>query len=487
MSEIVIGTDLGSYTPSDNGYTITLNDIGYDVKLEDILHIENLTQGVFYYKLAERVYCGGKKISILNNVISILGGNVGEFHPVQANDKIRIKIKRVVNDANPAPVKDIDPAGRMSLNTVFGEKIHAIRKADIAAQFQYGFPASSANAEILNGGTISIIDSMLTLNTGTNIAGLAAISNKKALRYIPGHEAFLFFTSIFTEGKANSSQRAGLFDSENGFFLGYEGTDFCVTRRRDGVDYNHSIDISQIYIDGSFDPTKGNVYRISFGYLGFATIHFEVMLPGGGWTKLYEIEYPNTETETHILNTNLQPRVEVVNTGNNTDIQFQTGSFEAGVANGGGKDPAARRFTFSLPDITITAGAYNAVTFRSRATFNSLTNYIQTIFTLMSLTTGLNKASLWEFRKDMTITNVPTWTDINTTDSIIEYSTDAVLTTGTGTVSLAFTMGTIDRLFQEIESQEIELFPQETITIVLNTPAGTNGTIDLSMRWKELF
>ncbi len=392
-----------------------------------------------------------------------------------------------VGDDNPLSTKDIDSSQRESLNTVFGEKIYATRRADIAAQFQYGFPAGSANPEIENGGTITIVESMLTLNTGINVAGLAAISNKKALRYIPGHEAFVYFTAIFTEGVTDSHQRSGLFDSENGFFIGYEGVNFCVTRRRGGIDTNHIIDISTIYEDGSFDPTKGNVYRISFGYLGFATIHFEVMLPVGGWTKIYEIEYPNSATETHILNTNLQPRVEVANTGNNTDLQFQTGSFEAGVSNGGGEDPAARRFAIGLTLTAIAPLLQMVITFRSRTTFNSLTNYIQSIFTLLSIATDTSKITIWEFRKNMIITNSPTWTDINTLDSTLEYSTDAAITAGTGSLELPFTMTKVDRIIEKIESEEIELFPDETITLIVASTVGTTGDFNLGIRWKELF
>lgn len=483
MSELIIGVDLGSYTPSNNAYTISL-DLSFTLDIEQITHIENLTQGKLYFKLADRQYSGGKKISLLNNVITI---TEQENEPIQSSDIILIKFKRILNDENPIPIKDIDQGNRVSLNTVFGEKIVTIRKADIAAQFQYGFPSSSAVPEIENGGTITIVESMLTLNTGTNIAGLAAISNKKALRYIPGHEAFIYFTAIFTQGVADNHQRAGLFDSENGFFVGYEGANFCVTRRRGGADTNHIIDITTIYKDGSFDPTKGNVYRISFGYLGFATIHFEVMLPNGGWTKLYEIEYPNTSTETHILNTNLQPRVEVANTGNNTDLQFQTGSFEAGVSNGGGEDPAARRFAVGLTLTTIIPLIQMVITFRSKTTFSGLTNYIQSIFTLLSIATDTSKITIWELRKNMTITNSPIWTDINTLDSTIEYSVDAVVTAGTGSLELPFTMTKVDRILEKIESEEIELFPQETVTLIVASALGTTGDFNLGIRWKELF
>jgi hypothetical protein len=310
------------------------------------------------------------------------------------------------------------------------------------------------------------------------------------LRYIPGHEAYALFTAVFTTAKADSYQRAGLFNDEDGFFVGYEGTDFKVTRRRDSVDTSVTIDVSTIYDpeDGTFDPTKGNVYRISFGYLGFAAINFEVMAPCGCYKSLYRIEYPNSATQTHILNTNLQPRAEVANTGNNTDIVFKTGSFTAGVVNGGGEDPAARRFTFAQANQTITAGTLMVVTFRSKATFSSLTNYISSVLTMLSFNTDLSKSSLWDLELNGTITNTPTWTDVDTTDSTIEYSTDAVVTHNSGDTYIAIPLGRIDReLITDLEEQEIEILPNDYVTLFITTPVGTTGTYDLSFRWKELF
>lgn len=391
---------------------------------------------------------------------------------------------------NPFPTQDIDYDNRMSLNTVFGEKIYAIRKADIAAQFQYGFPSGSAESSTANGGTITIVESLLTISTGTNVAGSASIANRKALRYLPGQEAFSNFTAVFTAGKADSYQRAGLFDSENGLFLGYEDTDFCVTRRRDSVDTKVVIDVGSVFDpkDGVFDPTKGNVYRISFGYLGFATINFEVLAPCGCWRIIHRIEYPNSSTGTHILNTNLQPRAESVNTGNNTDIVISVGSFSAGVVDGGGFDPAKRLFTYSAANQTITAGTLMVITFRSKTTFASLTNYIQSVLTFLSFNTDLSKSSLWDFEKNATITGTPTWTDVNTNDSTLEYSTDAVVTRGTGNQVLAIPLGKVDReLITDLDAQEIELLPQDYITLFIVTPGGTTGTYDFSFRWKELF
>jgi len=398
--------------------------------------------------------------------------------------------KTVLSDSGAMLVNDVDARNRMSLNTVFGEKITATRRADIAAQFQYGFPARAAVPEISNGGTISIVESMLVLSTGVNVAGSAAISNRKALRYIPGQEAFSNFTVVFTTPKADSHQRAGLFDSENGFFIGYEGTGFYATRRRGGVDIKVLIDLNSVFDvkDGVFDPTKGNVYRISFGYLGFAVINFEVMASCGCWQELHRITYPNTTTVTHILNTNLQPRGEIENTGNDTDISIKIGSFAAGVTDGGGGDPAARLFTFAATEQSISAGTLMVVTFRSKAEFSGLTNYIQSILTLLSFNTDLSKSSLWELEKNATITNTPTWDDVSTLDSTTEYSTDAVVTHDSGTLDFSLPLGKISRvLVTDLEIQNLELLPGDIMTLFITTPLGTSGTYDLSFRWKELF
>lgn len=404
------------------------------------------------------------------------GGN-NDFHYINVDSSGNLK---TVN---------IDSTARNSLNTVFGEKIVGIRQADIAAQFHYGIPAGSATSTTANGGTVSFSESMLVLSTGTNTVGSASIANRKALRYIPGYEAYMVFTAVFTQGADNSYQRAGLFDDNNGFFIGYENETFYATRRRDGVDFNYSITLGDVFNEGegTFDPTKGNIYRISFGYLGFATINFEVLSPGGSWRKLYKIEYPNTAIITHITNTNLQPKGEVANDGNNTNIVLKSGSFAAGVVDGGGKDPSARKFTFNTVANTITAGTYHYITFRVKNTFNSLTNYIQSILTLLPIATDLSKNSVWEIRKNMTITNSPTWTDVNTNDSTVEYSTDATFTAGTGTVEMAWSMGKADRIFEDIEKQQVEMFPGDYLTFVIVTPVGTSGTFDFVIRWSELF
>lgn len=386
------------------------------------------------------------------------------------------------------PVKDVDQSNRESLNTVFGEKITGIRRPSTAAQFQYPLESNYATISTVNSGTVSQVDSLLVVSTGTSANVTASIQSRDFLRYIPGHEAYINFTATFSEGKANSTQRAGLFDTEDGFYIGYEGTDFCVSRRRDSVDYRSTINILNVFNDKTYNPSKGNIYRISFGYLGFAAIHFEVMNSYGGWEELHVIQYPNTQITTHISQTNLPARAEVANNGNTSDIVFKSGSFEFGIVDGGGTDPSSRFQTFASSNITAVAGVDEIVTFRNKATYGGLDNRVSGRLLLISYGTDLNKNASFQILKNATITNTPNWIDVDTDDSIFEYSIDATVDETTGKVMLPWIAGKTDSMILDIpDSWRIKLRPEEHATIITTTPAGTTGTIDLSMRWVEEF
>jgi hypothetical protein len=390
---------------------------------------------------------------------------------------------------NPLPTTDIDQSGRMSLNTVFGEKIVGTRVPTISGQFQYGLRSDDAVIDTVGTGAYEFTNSMLKVSTGTDSDGHIGVQGADYIRYIPGQQAWANFTFVFASPKENTIQKIGVFDYDggngNGFSVGYNGLTFGITRRRNGVDAFTAVDITTIFDDGSFDPTKGNVYSISYGYLGFATITFEGMNPRGGWNNIKKIQYPNTEEETHIGNTNIPLRVEMTNDGNTTDMVGYVGSVAAGIVDGGGADPQARWFSFSGGITAVTAGTTQLFTFRNKATFFSINNKISTQLALISAATESNKTFSWGIEKNATITTPGTWTDINTTDSVMEYSTNAVVTLGTGVDLLDWQMGRTDSFFEKVEDLIIKLRPNEWATIFV--VAGGAGDVNLSMRWKELF
>ena len=399
----------------------------------------------------------------------------------------------VVSPDNPLPTINYDSAHRNSVNSIFGDKITGARIPSIAAQFQYGLRADDAIIDTVTTGNTTISNSMLLLNTGVAADGHVGIQGADYLRYIPGHEAYAFFTCVFDSPVVGSIQRIGLFDFDsgngNGFFVGYRGTQFGITRRRAGTDSFTPVDLAHVFPEdaGVFDPTKGNVYKISYGYLGFATIHFELLLPHGGFIELSSIDYPNTDTETHIANANIPLRAEMTNSGSTTDLQMKIGSVSAGIVDGGGADPIARIFTFALPTTTLVAGVVNQlITFRNKSTFFGITNKISTQLKLISAATDGNKPVRWGIRKnpDEILPGTATWTDVSV-DSVMEYSTDFNGDLATGGDSLLWNMARADSFFEDVENLLVKLRPNQWATIYAISQNAND--IDLSIRWKELF
>lgn len=404
------------------------------------------------------------------------------------------KVRAVRVDANnienPIHVIDTDHAERIGANTVFGDRIVGQKKASIAAQFNYGIRDRDYNKTELNGGTVAVADSLLTISTSTNAAGEAAAESVEYLRYVPGNEAFFFFTAVFTTPQANSRQYAGLFDDDDGFYFGYNGTDFVIARRRNAVDTQEIIDVTKVYPLEEFDPQMGNVYKISFGYLGFATINFEVLSPNGSWISFGQFNYPNTSTTTHIANSNLPIRGEVVNTGNTTDITLSTGSVSAGIVDGGGTDPSARQYNFDLRDAlgaqpTIATGNNLLVLFRNLTTFAGRTNRIKAAASILSAATEGNKTSTWRFVYEPTVVNTPTWNPISGGDSIIEYALDGVVTFGTGEIGVSWGMARTDSFFEVVKELSGEIRPGQIVAI--EVISGGASEVEFSMNWGELF
>lgn len=276
----------------------------------------------------------------------------------------------------------VDFAGQNQSISVFGDMVTAKRVATVAAQFVYGINDQEAESVISGSGAVAIEDeNMLALRTGTTPGSTARIQTLDPLQYIPGYQAEIWFTPVYTKPESLTGYcRAGLFDDDDGFWVGYDGPELLVCRRRAGVE--HPIlreDWNMDKLDGegpsgilfNADDPDGNVIRIRYGFLGFAAIIFEIMDKRSVIYPFHVIEYPNTSKVTHIANTYLPGRIEVGNGDAAQDVSLKIGSFNLSVVDGDNEEATNR--SFSLGAVGLTAsGAYNRrplIAFRNKETY----------------------------------------------------------------------------------------------------------------------
>lgn len=196
-----------------------------------------------------------------------------------------------------------------------------------------------------SGAAVSNLGGALFSSGVDTTASSKGVSNTNTI-YRSGAEVYVVLTASFVAGVASSYERIGLYDTNDGFFLGYEGTSFGVTTRNNASDAtitkaSFSDDdltggASSLFTrDGTpeaIDLTKLNVYRIRFGWLGSAPTCFEVMAPDGHWVIFHRTLYPNLQTNPSIRNADLPITLDISKTtAGATDLQIQTDCWGAGV------------------------------------------------------------------------------------------------------------------------------------------------------------
>jgi hypothetical protein len=228
----------------------------------------------------------------------------------------------------------------------FGAAIAEGRTSQFSANFVQTFINNSVVTSSTGGATITQLNGVAALTSSTGATTSAKINSIGTIRYIPAREVYAMFTAHFTvPTSVNSNQRIGLYDANNGFFIGYNGTTFGTTVRNTGTDTFTAITswngdllnglagskFTRNRIPEAIDFTKDNVFRIRFGWLGSAPIKYQVISPDGVWVTFHTIKQPNLSTAPSIANPNLPITFEVIKTGADaTNLIMSTNCWDAG-------------------------------------------------------------------------------------------------------------------------------------------------------------
>lgn len=273
-------------------------------------------------------------------------------------------------DAN-GQSRDVDVNDRNQLkvdigttSATFGDLIASSRTDQLSVNFSETTPDILVDTVVTGTGTVSNAAAQSVVASGTTASSTAKMETRRTTFYTPSHEVYSYFTATFSTPTANGEQFIGLWDDDNGFAIGYAGTDFCVRRINAGTpddtvlaDFNGGLG-NEFKRDGeveTLNPQLGNVYRIRFGWLGNAPIRFEVLSPDGVWVLMHAIKHPNSSVLAHITNPDLPLRSYVENGGDAVNVSIATSSWAAGVV----RVPAGTNVVFqrtSVKDGTLPTG-----------------------------------------------------------------------------------------------------------------------------------
>ncbi len=238
---------------------------------------------------------------------------------------------------------------------IFGSLITAHRNnqiwIDFAKETGDAVLGSYLNVSTTGSGSTALnTNGTASFSTGTSGTGYATAVSPNSLLYDPGFEIYVEFTATFTTPtSANTYQRIGLYNSTQGFWIGYSGTSFVVATRNSGVDTtiakaSWNVDTLTGAANSLFTRNGTpeainfnnlNIFRIRFGWLGAGPILFEVMSPDGQWITFHRISYPNSSANPSIASPTLPITVEVnASAADTTNYTITSACWAAGTTDG---------------------------------------------------------------------------------------------------------------------------------------------------------
>jgi len=359
--------------------------------------------------------------------------------------------------------------------------------------FNYNINADYISATGTSGGTTTQANSMAVLSTSTNTSGSARVSTRNVLRYSPGLGALARFTAIFTTGVALSQQIIGIGDDTDGFFFGYNGTDFSILRVSNGVfnwipqaSWNDDIMNGTGPSGMNLNQTLGNVYTIQYQWLGFGVINFFIEQTTTGQPILvHRIQYPNTAIVPTVYNPTFPLTAKVLNNGNNSNVVLQSPSAMAFVE-GDGSNQAIVTRNAAVASVSLTSPTNrNVLTLRNNALFVTKTNRTRIRVDFISASSEANRTVRFNVIRNATFGTALTYTAVNSNTSVVDFSSTLSTISG-GILVMAFeiAIGASNQLL--IDSLDIYVNPGETLTLQA-TSAATTTQLDCSFSWAELW
>ena len=384
--------------------------------------------------------------------------------------------------------------------SAFGDIVTVQNTPIIQLDFVYGINTQTGTSSINTTGVADTSLSRLRLQTGVGAAGAATFSSARIARYRAGQGMMARFTAVWSTSAASSTQVVGMGNTQIGYFFGFNGTAFGLSRRDAGSDNW----VAQTAWNGdkcdgtggsgfNWNKTLGNVMMIRYPYLGYGDITFWVQNSvTGAWILCHTIQYSNSSATVQVANPSFPFYANVVNSGSTTNLTMFIGS--VGVFISGARDYLAQVYSTDNNKAGVTAETC-IFSIRNCTTYNGVTNtgIIRLRSISLSYNQGVNGFAVLRLRKGATLGGVPAYAAINgtTADNGVTLtaansiaSVDTAATTSTaGFYQFNLSVGNTGQAVLDVSPYLLYINPGEIMTF--GAFCTISGGVQVAVNWNE--
>ncbi len=384
-----------------------------------------------------------------------------------------------------------DQAGRTAHNSVFGEQYVGFKSPDILVQFQYNVSEFDVVKITANTGSITrSVNTGAIASTGVG-QGSATITSSDSVRYRPGHESFVIFTSAMPDSDASVTQSIGFFDNNNGYVLEKRGSSVGILIRNQGIDDFTSQEFFNVdKLDGTTGPaidfTKLNIFRMTYGWLGVAPTVFEWYSgPQLSWICFHRYNIVNLQINPSIGNPTLPICAEVKSNADSlSNVSIFTGSW-CGGSNSDSRQalPSDRLFATSNSKV-MTSTEETVITLHSLPTIGEIENFVHSEIAYLCLASDGNKNVVVNVIKNPIYSAALDFANVDSNNSSMAISSNTETITD-GTIVFAFALGKEQSEYFDLTPLSLRLRKNDNVSITAKTDGSSNVTVTVG--WRELF
>lgn len=309
------------------------------------------------------------------------------------------------------------------------------------------------------------------------------VYTKKFCKYQPGTGITSKFTTVFGDKNNCNYQYMGIGDKNNGFFIGYQNSNFGILHRKNGIEEfitQDNFNIDKLNGEGNIynksniniNPQNGNVYQINFQWLGFGCIKFFVEDGNTSDFELFHIiKYPNNFNIPNCFNPSFPITLELGNTTNNTTTSLYTASLAISLE--GNRLHSDDNFTYNVSN-----SSGDIIVLQNNKYFYNKINKTIVNIKKITLANESNQSMTVSIILNPVITNIG-WTSINNLSSISYGTKNNDTSISNGTILETYIINKDSGENINYNFGEIELYPNDIIVI------NTNKLTSASIIWTE--
>lgn len=374
--------------------------------------------------------------------------------------------------------KQFPTASTLLPRTVFGQIKTESEDAVFQGLFTYNVNSRIWDSTTTGSGTVTQANSMGIVTTSTTTASTATIESIRHLKYRSGEGGIARWSALYTPGVAGTTQLSGLGGTLDFMGFGYNGADFGILHRNSGVDtwypqteWNHDKCGGTQEFPEPLDTTKLNVFSVAFQYLGSGIIAFKIENPDTGlFITVHDIHYGNHNIVPSLDIPVMPYYVHVDNAATTSNLIVKTCSCYLGIE--GHAIPHGITNAVVNEKSGIGSTETNVLTIRVRSTFMGKENhdFVYPLFFSASTISGTKPATIY-VTQNATLGGIPSYTDVSTTTSIVEWDTAGTTVTG-GSRIFASVLGKEDSMAMSLKDIDPYLKPGDTLTLSCSTSSG---------------